>query len=634
MKNRIWKRLFAAGLAVTMIAGMGLAAFAADNVTIDTTRNGSITVHKYEGKPLCSGGYDSQKDIADAVASADELVPEAGIVFRYLKVGDVLQYTKYEGTADNVTKIGYSLDAKTEKLLGLESDDVDYTAEGVDYYTASVLDEKLDTFLANGEAVKTSIEQLLSQSTSFPATDDHGTATVSSLPLGLYLISEYNYPAETTGTTEPFFVSLPMTDVDMNGNAVWIYDVNVYPKNQLETPEIDKVIVGNDGNETKELDVQVDDSTMFRIRADVPNYVGKLKTFKITDTLSEGLAYDKASYVVYGVDTEKQIRKKLMNGNEYYFTQDGQKLEWTFQNANISATDTKIHLYDVIEIEYSATLTKLAVVGEPNTNAASMTYSTTTNLDAQDDPTETVTVTEIPGVYTYAVDLYKYGDSDEGNPLKNVTFELQDGEGNPMAASEQEDGTVGVYYIDKDGTAVITTGNDGHIYIKGLEAGTYYLKETNTNQGFHLLKNKIEITITSNEDTYTESETGTYVLADPAWNYKKGADRNYSSGELFLLPDMEKPAYISFNTTIVTSEEGSVVMYEPERLAWDSNYAMGEKGTADAGVVKLYVNNTKIFQLPMTGGNGTLLFVVAGAVIAMAGCGILFCTHRKRKPRL
>lgn len=635
MKNKMLQKIATVLLSAAMIIGMGIPASASGDMTIDTTKRGSITVHKYEGVPLTSvSSYASQSEIASAVTASSELRPEAGIVFRYLKVGDVLQYTKHEGTVANVTKLGYSVNAQVSTLLGLTAEDADKTIDSVKYYTASTLDEKLDTFLSEEEAVKTSVETLLSQAASFPATDINGTATVTNLPLGLYLVSEYNYAAETTGITEPFFVSLPMTDVDTAGNAFWNYNVNVYPKNQMETLTVDKVIVGNDGHETKELDIQIDDNAMFRIRADVPNYVGKLKTFRIEDTLSNGLTYDADSYVVYGIDRENQERKKLTNGNEYQFSIESQKLIWTFRNENISQSNTKTHLYDEVEIVYTATLNSLAVVGAENGNDVSLIYSATANQSTQEDPTITVKPNVTPGIFTYAVDLHKYGNSDESNPLKDVTFELQDAEGTPLSVSAQREGMVGEYYIHKSGTDTITTGADGHIFIKGLEAGTYYLKETNTKQGFHLLKKKIEIQIGSNENTYFESATGTYSFADPGTVYEKGATRRYASGERFLLPEnLVNRTYIHFNTAAVTQNGTAVTMHEQEPLAWNCNYAMGERNTADAGVVKLYVNNMKMFQLPMTGDRGDVLFLAAGIALLLSATAILAVGSRRRKKK-
>lgn len=51
----------------------------------------------------------------------------------------------------------------------------------------------------------------------------------------------------------------------------------------------------------------------------------------------------------------------------------------------------------------------------------------------------------------------------------------------------------------------LITKDNGKIIIKGLEAGTYYLKETKTEKGYTLLANpvKIEINETPDETTGT-----------------------------------------------------------------------------------------------------------------------------------
>lgn len=58
---------------------------------------------------------------------------------------------------------------------------------------------------------------------------ESGVAKFANLPIGLYVVVETNAPDRVTEKTKPFFVSIPMTDVNGNG---WLYDVNVYPKNQ------------------------------------------------------------------------------------------------------------------------------------------------------------------------------------------------------------------------------------------------------------------------------------------------------------------------------------------------------------------------------------------------------------------
>ncbi|MGX9898987.1 SpaH/EbpB family LPXTG-anchored major pilin [Arthrobacter sp. SA17] len=57
-------------------------------------------------------------------------------------------------------------------------------------------------------------------------TDAAGTAAFTSLPVGLYLVTETSYPASVTPSA-PFLVSVPLTDPNTTDN--WLYDVHVYP---------------------------------------------------------------------------------------------------------------------------------------------------------------------------------------------------------------------------------------------------------------------------------------------------------------------------------------------------------------------------------------------------------------------
>ena len=67
-----------------------------------------------------------------------------------------------------------------------------------------------------------------------PLTDENGMSTTKDLPVGLYLCVETKVPEMVTNTTNPFFVSVPMTTVTGNQHSVsqsggteWLYDVTV-----------------------------------------------------------------------------------------------------------------------------------------------------------------------------------------------------------------------------------------------------------------------------------------------------------------------------------------------------------------------------------------------------------------------
>ena len=60
------------------------------------------------------------------------------------------------------------------------------------------------------------------------------------------MVVETKVPEMVIDTTDPFFVSLPMTSVDGNnatdGGARWMYDVTLYPKNLTGIPTLEKTL--------------------------------------------------------------------------------------------------------------------------------------------------------------------------------------------------------------------------------------------------------------------------------------------------------------------------------------------------------------------------------------------------------
>lgn len=661
-------RIFALILAMAMVLGLMTTASAAEPNIIDGSQTGSITVHKYqEDSFLDNYNYLTQGEMADYIDSlGDQLTPLADVTFRYLKVGDVKQYTKYvtdqsTGKTTNVVKIGYSLESDLAALIGLDANDVDITINGVNYYSVTVLDKALNTVSA------TKIEQYINSESGYvdmAPTDANGESTASGLALGLYLLCEYSYPANTVGNEQhghsvPCLIPIPLTDSAADGTYNWTYDVHVYPKNIVEEITNDKVIVGNDNNETKEFDAEIGESVEFLIRSDVPHAIGKLQTYTINDTLSAGLDYDTGSYKVYGV-TSSGTRALLSVGQQFSFTNaDSHNMSWTFNTARL-ADGEGWAIYDAIEIRYTATVNKDAVVGSSgNENSVETLISHTTNTDTSSNPekVDRYVPTTLPKVFTYALDLTKYGDSDSTDPLEDVTFELQDANGKVITVSEQVSSVKGAYYFAPNGTATLTTDADGKLYIKGFEAGTYYLKETATNNGFSLLADKIEIIITSNENTYTASATGTYAPVDTSKKYYTdetyddtpgtsgiipGTDTVINTYNWFVLPSISTSnpdtlvpngTFVNFGTSDVhTADSSQVQMYEANKLTWSCNFSMGEsRDSQDTGVVSIVINDQKIFELPHTGGIGNYWFLLGGGAVLAAAFAMVMVERRKSK---
>lgn len=662
MKKNI-RRAWALLLALVMC--LATSVLAAEPTIIDYGRKGSLTVHKYaEDDFYDSTDYLTQEEMEDYISGLGETVtPLADVTFRYLKVGDVKQYTKdvmdqTTGTTNNVIKIGYSLESELVSLMGLTESDIDMTVEGVNYYSVSTLDRALNTVSA------TQIERYINSQAGhvdMAPTNEQGISTATDLDLGLYLLVEYSYQGNTVGNEQhghsvPSLVPLPLTDSTEDGTYSWNYDVNVYPKNIVEDITIDKVIVGNDYNETKEWDTEINSTVEYLIRADVPHGIGKLQTYTINDRLSAGIDYDDNSYSVYGV-ASNGVRSLLTAGTNFTFTNtDTHNMTWAFDTSTL-CNDEDWAIYDSIEIRYTATPNKDAVVGNNgNDNYCELKVSHTTNTDTSSNPesVDTYVPTELPKVFTYALDLTKYGDSDSTNPLEDVTFELQDADGNPISVSEQEDGVKGAYYFDPMGTDTLTTDADGKLYIKGFQADTYYLKETSTNNGYSLLADKIEITITSNENTYTADDSGTYAPVDTSERYYTdetfadvvgtdnaipGTDTVEDAFNWFTLPSViNQPdtlvpdnTYVCFNTNNVHTADGTKVqMYVQNPLSWEANFNMGDRdGESDTGVVSIVINDQVIFELPHTGGIGKYV-MIGGGLTALCVAMALMVIERKR----
>ena len=155
---------------------------------------------------------------------------------------------------------------------------------------------------------------------------------------------------------------------------------------------------------------------------------------------------------------------------------------------------------DKIYINYTAKLTDQAVIGgSGNKNGAGVTYGD--NHKTEFDYTTT---------YTYGFEIFKT-DADL-KPLTGAEFELLDYNKTPMkvyyntTTKEYRVGTKAL--TGEEERSVITVENaTGLARVKGLDNGTYYLRETKAPLGFTLLTDLIEFTI-SGSNLYADNTDG------------------------------------------------------------------------------------------------------------------------------
>lgn len=208
-----------------------------------------------------------------------------GVEFTYLRVGDVKTLSDVnEDDINGDIELIYGIDRELMDILGLEvynaaTKGTGFVAvtqvNGTNYFTSQQINDALKKALEvgtyngsystseaigqgtnnttgnrldneKGITVKDALEDYIvttganhQAGTPFAETDANGMTTKSGLPLGLYLIVETKVPENVTSTVNPWFVQLPMTDIE---GDQWFYDIECYPKNQTGHPTLDKMV--------------------------------------------------------------------------------------------------------------------------------------------------------------------------------------------------------------------------------------------------------------------------------------------------------------------------------------------------------------------------------------------------------
>lgn len=586
------KRLWALLLAMVMALGLISTAFAAP--TIDLGRKASLSLYKYDITAASEdGAWDTASYVSTGVqddAVTDKLAQYAiqGVEFTYLRVADIAMNNELvDGQRQVGVLYGFAEDTVLQ-AIGLTAADAHKSENGIRYYTSDKLNKAMsDALTANATTVKNALEiAIRNGGKAMPETDANGHSKVSGLEQGLYLVVETRVPENVTSTCNPFFVSLPMTTIDGKG---WNYDVTVYPKNQTGSPDIEKTVredknsTGkNTGSLTDIADgyahtatASVGDVVDYQIISTLPTITSKatsLTTYTFVDTLSKGICYNRSDVII------EFFRDAGCTDQITAWDEDSGKFAVSYDDAQNTMTIgmTETGLAEINESEgvytdsvkrgysgctmritYTATLTAGAQLGDSdNPNEVGLTWKRT-NTGYFD------TLQDCCHVYTYGVDVLKQFSDGKGD-LANVRFLLHNDTDGYFVTAELVDG---VYHVTgheaKESKATVFVPNgEGHIRVMGLEDDTYTLTETDTDKGYVLLKDGIEIIITAAEGDSACEICGTKLLT--------------ASG--------------SVNGDAVDMEDGNAI-------------------------VPLTVINNPGFDLPKTGGYGTWMFTVGGCML-------------------
>lgn len=381
----------------------------------------------------------------------------------YSTTGDKYAYT-INSTNEWFTDVKTYADTADNKLtLTQKQGETTYVVEFQDGFSAPKFAEYLKTKVNT----KTGGTQL---------TVSGGKATATNLDLGYYFVKTTTGALCNLTTTKP---------------EAKIYDKNI-------GPEINKTQNRKD-NPTVDGSVQVGDTINYEITGKVPSTTGYTTyTYKITDTMSQGLTFkgDTLSVTVDNVD--------YTNNTEYVtITKRADGFDVTIKVIKLNE-DGKVGAS--ISVKYDAVVNEQAV-GKVVNNKAQLEYSNNPNDSTKTDKTPEKT-TE---VFTAKIVIDKHDATDNNVKLDGVVFKLYKlVEGNKKyykytPASGTTDAKV--EWVDDIAQATkIITAAGGKAEIKGLENGTYYLKEISTLDGYNLLTEDKAITITGSKDDTTSLE--------------------------------------------------------------------------------------------------------------------------------
>lgn len=652
--NAIAKKLSMTTLAAAMLAAPAVNVFAATDVTIDTNRVGSLTIHKYDITAATAKGFNTDKYKPDGKQNAEAEAELAnykieGVEFTYMKVGDIST-----DTVGGQVKVMYGIPAELEKILGLTD------TRGDHKHTSDEVYDAMKNILLNNTQSKNKLEDYVMTGyghTAMSMTDENGISTATSLPLGLYLIIETKVPANVNTTVDPFFVSLPMTDKE---GAHWFYDVHAYPKNQTNIPDIDKRVRQRDDvgyGKPEFLDTATSSEgeiVDYIVTSHMPKITSKatfLTKYTFVDTIAKGLTYNR-DLSIYFYDNEADAKANNTDAAVAHWDVDSEYFRSSYNAASEKASQCTVQMTEIglkeinkynsdtqietnysgrwMVLSYSATVNADAspILGDfGNNNDVNLTWRRT-NMD-KDDRLE-----DKCRVFSYGLDIKKEflteeDNDNKGNPT-DVKFSLKNATDGHYIVARQDKAGSGIYYVvdaskkvvggadgldeetARDGATAFTPSDDGTLIINGLEANDYILTETHTSRNYNLLKDPIKISIHQTQDEFVPSKTTLYDIVEITNNPNKTC--------------------LETNGERAHAEvDGSKTEMTPDTFTVDNKPASGNASVSTNARVKMKIVNTPsgIPQLPATGGAGTIAFTVAGCTVAFAG--VMVATRKNKK---
>lgn len=651
-----FRKMLAGVLSAAMVLStMTVTAFAADTKmpTIDTTKKGSITINKYEGddtnKPLAGVEFTIYK-IADLEQGSNpvelkykSLIGDNVTITSDTKYNDIKSFVDAKVADRSLTGTSQKTEMKNGKAtaeftnldLGVylveetkaPSQVVNKTAnflvsvpmtneDGDDWvydiianpknetvYGGITLIKKGKTIKVNGseteETLKNvSFELQKKETTGWTKVDEYktngsGVINVTGLAPATYRFIETNLGG--TDDNKGYI---------LDGKTAYEFTVQTDGKIQVgtteasesatitvynEKPSLEKSVENANGSYDNDTDASVGDTVTWKVEASVPSNVNELKKYKLTDKMSDALTWENKAKANLEITTNNSTTLEASTDYTLTVPEDNTTgRTWTIEFTEAGKTKLATSNVKVITVTFNTKLNENAIIGsEGNLNDAELDYSNAIYpTEDPDNPNKGNTpgedkIKDQAIVYSFQMNVLKV-DGKTNAKLEGVKFDLYSYTGaktNPTEADlKGSDGK----RIAKD----LTTDGEGKIQKTGLKKGTYYLVETQTvktkdGKKYNLLKEPVKVEI--KVDYVTETET-----------------------------------------TIDKDTNGNVIAATTVK---NKTFKGGDTGSA--GTFTVTVKNYTGFDLPITGGMGTVLFSIAGFAL-MAGAAFVLLKGRRK----
>ena len=503
----------------------------------------------------------------------------------------------FDATADASGKIAYyKLDNNGNRITTVEGMPAEFdTYFEVD--TAGNITAKPAAFKESSttELSEGAINWLKSNSTLVPGTNvkanEDGTITFTGLEYGYYVVtSSLGDSAVTVTSTNP-----TATIIDKNQESSW------------EDGGKKIVVVGEGGKETlvNTKDLAIGDTVTYRLTINAVNYEGtkQVKQYTISDDMPEGMTFGGITKVTVtkSDDTVTTLTTDYAkNGSkEVSADADGKfsfVIPWATEEDGVWTSTYTAKA--TIVVEYTGTLNdKATIAGSGNENKAKFkpTYTDGTEPEGE-KPDATVKV------YTTSLTINKV--DQDNNVLTGAEFTIT-------------------------GDALKTVVTSGDVFVKDA-AGTYYLLNdgtytttapTSETGSRYASTDKYKKESKQTLDTKTENVTATAFVDSTGKVVFEGLGAGtYTVSETVVPTGYNKIPDFQITIAQTVNQEDKTIAYTATSTAGNA--------TVTANKVSVTAKNNKGSVLPSTGGIGTTIFYVIGAVLVI-GAGIVLVTRRR-----